>query len=113
MDPKSSEQQKAQSLPFFRIDRPDVLVDIVNPASDELPDAVVMMNPIDSVQSKITKEVLGRIFLRHELSFEEYLPVRKIDYTIPRRDSLHATDLCAGLEQCPRSTNSSGTCCFI
>lgn len=45
--------------------------DTVNPTTDELPDAGVISNPENSVWSKITEEMLGRICLRHRPSLKK------------------------------------------
>lgn len=61
MDPRSTERQKFQSPLFPRIELLDVAANTLYPAPDELSDAVLVMNPEDSVQSKISEEMLGRI----------------------------------------------------
>ena len=74
MESSSSQQQEVQSSPPSEIlEIPDILPEVVGPAPDEVPEAIFIDDPIDSVSSSISEALLGRICLKHNLSPDDVL----------------------------------------
>lgn len=73
MESTSSRQQKLQGTSPLELSA--IAAKVINPASDELPGAIFIENPQDSVPSNVSKDMLGRICLRHGLSSDDvHLP---------------------------------------
>ena len=67
MESSSSQQQEVQSSTPPVLELPDIPADIIDPAPDELPEAIFIEDPVDSVQSNISESLLGRICLKHNI----------------------------------------------
>ena len=73
MESSSSQQQEIQSSPPPVLVIPDIPAEVVDPAPDELQEAIFIEDPIDSVQSNISENLLGRICTRHNISLDDAL----------------------------------------
>ena len=73
MESSSSQQQEAQSSPFPMLELPDIPPEVVDPAPDELPEAIFIEDPVDSVQSNISESLLDRLCLKHNISLDDVL----------------------------------------
>ena len=73
MASSGSEQQELQSLLHPALEIPEILPEVIDPAPDELPEALLIEDPIDSVRSNISGALLGRICLKHNLSLDDVL----------------------------------------
>ena len=73
METSSSQPQETQSSAHPVLEVPEIEIEIIGPTSDELPDASFISNPSDSVPSNISKDMLGRICLRHGLLMDDVL----------------------------------------
>jgi hypothetical protein len=73
MESSSSRQQEAQSSPRPTLEIPEIPPEVVDPAPDELPEAIFIEDPVDSVQSNISESLLGRICSKHNISLDDVL----------------------------------------
>ena len=73
MESSSSQQQEAQSSPLPALEIPDIPPEVVDPAPDELPEAIFIEDPADSVQSNISESLLGRLCSKHNISLDDVL----------------------------------------
>ena len=73
MESSSSQQQEVQSSTPLVLEIPDIPADVIDPAPDELPEALFIEDPVDSVQSNISESLLGRICLKHNISLGDVL----------------------------------------
>ena len=73
MESSSSQQREAQSSPFPMLEIPDVPPEVVDPAPDELLEAIFIEDPVDSVQSNISESLLGQLCSKHNISLDDVL----------------------------------------
>ena len=73
MESSSSQQQEAQSSPPPALEIPEIPLEVIDPAPDELPEAIFIEDPVDSVQSSISESLLGQICLKHNISLDDVL----------------------------------------
>lgn len=50
-----------------------IAAEVVGPTPDELPEAIFIANPQDSMPSNVYEDMLGRICLRHSLPLDDVL----------------------------------------